>query len=366
VNSTIECTSTDTTSALNAWLASNGGAVANDACSNVTWTNNYTALSNGCGQTGSATVTFTATDDCGNATSTSAVFTIQDTTAPTLDPNGPALVAVINVACDAIPTVPQLQFIDGCSAFTEIVITQTSVTSTVSDTGTYTIIRTWTVSDACGNPTTLTQTVNVTIPNYIQTYTHEPVCNIDTTLIVDFTDVINEQFPGVISANGTWSEVGTTISGALNTSNGEFTPLDVPEGVYVIQYNNNDPICPRIIQITIEVDSEVCIVANCVTLTVHNAFTPNNDGINEVFFIDNITNPCYAENKVEIYNRWGVKVFDTENYNNIDKVFTGVSEGRSTIKQSSELPTGTYFYILKYKNIEGDYSTKNGYLYLSR
>ena len=34
---------------------------------------------------GSATVIFTATDDCGNSSTTSATFTIEDTTPPTID-----------------------------------------------------------------------------------------------------------------------------------------------------------------------------------------------------------------------------------------------------------------------------------------
>ena len=105
---------------------------------------------------------------------------------------------------------------------------------------------------------------------------------------------------------------------------------------------------------------------DCVTLVIHNAFTPNGDGINEYFSIENITDPCYVENTVEIYNRWGVKVYDVENYNNQDRVFKGYSEGRNTVKQSAELPTGTYFYILKYKTIEGNYDSRNGYLYLTR
>ena len=99
----------------------------------------------------------------------------------------------------------------------------------------------------------------------------------------------------------------------------------------------------------------------------YNAVTPNGDTLNDSFVIENITNlDCYPENTVEIYNRWGVKVFDTTNYDNTTRVFIGVSEGRSTVNQSAELPTGTYFYILKYKTIEGNYVTKNGYLYLSR
>ena len=66
-NQTVECDGSGNTAAVTAWLANNGGAVATDLCSGVTWTNNYTGLSDDCGETGSATVTFTATDDCGNA-----------------------------------------------------------------------------------------------------------------------------------------------------------------------------------------------------------------------------------------------------------------------------------------------------------
>ena len=41
-------------------------------------------LSDGCGETGTAIVTFTATDSCGNAASTTATFTIEDTMAPVI------------------------------------------------------------------------------------------------------------------------------------------------------------------------------------------------------------------------------------------------------------------------------------------
>ena len=69
---------------LNDWLANNGGATASDACSGVTWSNDYDALSDDCGGQ-DLSMTFTATDDCGNASSTTATFTIEDTTNPSLD-----------------------------------------------------------------------------------------------------------------------------------------------------------------------------------------------------------------------------------------------------------------------------------------
>ncbi|UQD57111.1 gliding motility-associated C-terminal domain-containing protein [Flavobacterium sp. K5-23] len=113
------------------------------------------------------------------------------------------------------------------------------------------------------------------------------------------------------------------------------------------------------------------IVLGCGSITVHNAFSPNGDGINETFIIDNIDDIlCYPTNTVEIYNRWGVLVFETNGYDNVNKVFRGFSEGRTTVSQSSGLPTGTYYYILNYTSITGtdqiQANKKDGYLYLTR
>ena len=69
---------------MNAWLAGHGGANATDACSAVTWSDDFVALGEGCAATGTVSVWFVATDACGNADSTEASFTIEDTLAPTI------------------------------------------------------------------------------------------------------------------------------------------------------------------------------------------------------------------------------------------------------------------------------------------
>lgn len=81
---TYECNGTGHLGELAAWLASNGGAAATDNCGAVIWSHNFTGLTAGCGGTGKATVTFTATDAHRNSSSTTATFQIIDTTAPTL------------------------------------------------------------------------------------------------------------------------------------------------------------------------------------------------------------------------------------------------------------------------------------------
>ena len=46
---TVQCDGSGNTADLQAWLASNGGGIASDVCSDVTWSNNFSALSDLCG-----------------------------------------------------------------------------------------------------------------------------------------------------------------------------------------------------------------------------------------------------------------------------------------------------------------------------
>ncbi|MFW0739989.1 gliding motility-associated C-terminal domain-containing protein, partial [Flavobacterium sp. T12S277] len=100
------------------------------------------------------------------------------------------------------------------------------------------------------------------------------------------------------------------------------------------------------------------------SIEVFNAVSPNADGSNDLFYVRGLE--CYPENSVEIYNRWGVLVFERDNYNNSDRAFKGISEGRVTINASAELPVGTYYYILKYKDYNSTGHQKAGYLYINR
>jgi gliding motility-associated-like protein len=97
-------------------------------------------------------------------------------------------------------------------------------------------------------------------------------------------------------------------------------------------------------------------------LIIYNAVSPNGDGINDSFYIKGIDK--YPDNRVEIYNRWGVKVYDASSYNENDVMFKGYSDGRSTVKRGEGLPAGTYFYVLKY-NKDNTIIEKTGYLYIT-
>jgi gliding motility-associated-like protein len=77
---------------------------------------------------------------------------------------------------------------------------------------------------------------------------------------------------------------------------------------------------------------------------IPNVFSPNNDNINDCFYIQGIslTWPC---SQLFVYNRWGELVFDSKT----DGIcWNGTSNGKP-------LTSGVYFYILKHlgKNYNG-------------
>jgi len=159
---------------------------------------------------------------------------------------------------------------------------------------------------------------------------------------------------------GQWFDLDN--SNALQGS--VFNPLNVPVGNYTINYVVADGGCTKTFTIEVTVGND-CVVESPCPITVYNAFSPDGDGENEVFVIDGIeVLSCFPTNSVEIYNRWGVLVFETKQYDNNTRAFRGISEGRVNVG-SEKLPTGTYFYILKYV-YQGQNKEKTGYLYLSK
>ncbi|WP_041295573.1 Ig-like domain-containing protein [Dokdonia sp. 4H-3-7-5] len=105
-------------------------------------------------------------------------------------------------------------------------------------------------------------------------------------------------------------------------------------------------------------------VLNIFDLEVFNGISPDGDGINDFFIIEGID--AFPENNVQIFNRWGVQVFEQDGYTNSPTTgFKGISEGRATISADNLLPAGTYFYLISYQTPDG-LRRKSGYLYINR
>ncbi len=87
----------------------------------------------------------------------------------------------------------------------------------------------------------------------------------------------------------------------------------------------------------------VVVFISCMTtwdsIIIYNGFSPNGDGVNDFFKIENIEN--YPDNQLQIFNRWGNLIYQTNGYNNTWK----------GTYSSADSPDGTYFYKL---DLEGN------------
>lgn len=75
-----------------------------------------------------------------------------------------------------------------------------------------------------------------------------------------------------------------------------------------------------------------------------NVVTPNGDGINDRFVIQNLVNGLgYPNNTLDIYNRWGTRVYHKENISSDDDFW-----------DPSDMPAGTYFYRFSARGYNGN------------
>ena len=261
-----------------------------------------------------------------------------------------------------------------------------TVTPTVGVGGNVTL----TVTNPTGTtvPTLDRNTGEVTIPantpagNYTITYSYCEVLNptnctgLQTLVVTIMPTVVPIAVDdSVTTAKGT----PVTISVLANdTLNGAVTPTVVthPTNGTAVE-NTNGTVEYRPYTGFVGTDSfvyEICNGTGCSSATVivkitehiivYNGVSVNGNDKNNHFHIDGIEN--YPNNKVRIYNRWGVEVFSVKGYDNVTKVFKGISDGRVTIEASERLPQGTYYYIIEYVDEYNKKQTEVGWLYLKK
>ncbi len=111
--------------------------------------------------------------------------------------------------------------------------------------------------------------------------------------------------------------------------------------VMIIAYDGTQPLDTVILNnLVISPSSEPC------KIKVFTYISPNGDGQNDQFFIENIEE--YPDNIVYIFNRWGQEVMYIENYDNQENTW-------GSKKYPITVPAGTYYYLIdldgKNKNI---------------
>jgi len=86
--------------------------------------------------------------------------------------------------------------------------------------------------------------------------------------------------------------------------------------------------------------------------------TPNGDGINDTLVLEELQ--ASPNNTVQIFDRFGLKVFEKDNYTNEFNGFA--TTGNVVLGENEGLPSGVYFYIAKLYDVDLEFQ---GFLYLS-
>jgi len=187
----------------------------------------------------------------------------------------------------------------------------------------------------------MTNLQNLYAGEYYLSVTDINNCTFDTTFVISepapISATYSYQSPSCIGNNNGYIEVhvvGGTYPYTFIWNNG-YSPVgnieSLVQGYYLITV----------------VDANECeYVLNPITLTdvdeeclkIPNAFTPNEDGVNDTWIIENIH--LYPNAYIHVYNRWGQIIFEAKGS---DDPWDGKFNGRY-------VPVGTYLYIIELFN----------------
>lgn len=171
----------------------------------------------------------------------------------------------------------------------------------------------FTVSDNCGLDSTIAITVTVPIYDSLEiTIADAQLCLGEELVVLPVTT-------GGAGVN-TYAWTGPAGSFTINQTNGSTVFVDPTNGTYIVAVTDQ---CG-----TFAIDTADYVFVGC-ELTIPNVISPNNDGKNDVWEIINIE--YHPNTFVQIYNRWGVLVYENANYMNT---------------WAGDVEDGTYFYIV--------------------
>jgi gliding motility-associated-like protein len=117
----------------------------------------------------------------------------------------------------------------------------------------------------------------------------------------------------------------------------QFTSTENPQRIYAMIDNGN---CQSI-------TSFLLITKKCKP-TTYNYVTPNGDGFNDTFFVENLRN-IFLNFKMSIYNRWGNLIWTGRH---ADADWDGIANVDKVGADNKTAPTGTYYYVLELNDPE--------------
>jgi gliding motility-associated-like protein len=237
------------------------------------------------------------------------------------------------VSITASPSVSQMPNVSACDSY----VLDAPASGTV-----------YTQQNGAGTAYDLTQPVTQTTTFYV--YAANGSCSDQTSFTVSITPspafTIDSGCQGavfVLTANPTNFDASTASFAWSAGAGGQVVSTDGASATvsgaatYSVVVTSGD--CTSSAQ-TIAVDNTGCLIQK--------GISPNGDGMNDTFDLagQNVSH-------LEIFNRYGTKVYERSNYTN---QWGGQSD------KGDELPDGVYYYVIKYT--AGD--TKTGWIYINR
>jgi gliding motility-associated-like protein len=301
--------------------------------------------------------TFTVTDSCGNSSQeTTLVSRVYDMTDPEIIDLADYQLEGCNVEWPAFLTTA---WTDNCANGGDIE-SDNGVDDGVNEDGNIEFrLYTFSVNDNCGNTATETTRVSRIFGGGIEVFSG----NISKCITENDEFDLFDYLIGNYDTQGQWQvkEGNITLSGST------FNPsslLDANEnyseqqlGDYIFTYVTFGA-CPLEAEVVITIN-DICVAKGCAgEREITTALTPNNDGTNDTFDTGiSLGGDCTVD--VQIFNRWGDKIFEAQNYQND---WEGTVQPNA-IGSSDKITTGTYYYILRFK-VDGELDqTITGYFY---
>lgn len=165
--------------------------------------------------------------------------------------------------------------------------------------------------------------------------------------------VVNLTFPSTNFSLGEYilyrKDIDRDFQEVFRISSTQLTDTTIPGGTkevcYQIAYADE---CGNISALS----GEICIVIST-SLSIPNAFSPNGDGVNDIF---KINDGIYANFRLSIFNRWGTLLFSS----------TDPTQGWDGDFEGQPVNSGTYLYQLTFQNADNLPITKSGSFVLIR
>ena len=190
-------------------------------------------------------------------------------------------------------------------------------------TGTNTFV--WTIVNGSCPVSSDTVTINSEVPPTVASVGADVVLCDSATTMTAYANI-----PTV--GTGVW----TVSSGSVTISNPLADSVNVSAitGPFTLTWTiTGTGICPP------TSDDLIVTIDPCVDLDISTGFTPDGDGINDTWIIPGLTEN-YPNCRVEIFTRWGAKIFTSDGY-------TTPWDGKY---KNNNMPLGAYFFVIYFND----------------